>query len=109
MNIAASCEPVLEPNASEFIKRHNGEAAFQRVCELLRGCFPELASIHVRLLEDPDEDDHTWVVLNVLIPASYPTELLQAQEKRYYEELTQQAQIPYHPFSFSLMVDAIRD
>ena len=109
MNIVTSCEPSLEPGVRDFLRKHQGEAACQKACELARACFPELTSLRARLLEDPDEDNHTWVVLDVLMPASHRPESLRAQEMRYYEELARQLPLPYHPFSFSLFADIIRD
>jgi hypothetical protein len=107
MKIATSCEPILESNVREFLKQHQGEVALQTACELVRACFPELKAIQVDLLEDPDEDNHTWVILNVLMPATHPPDLLKAQETNYYQQIAQQSSLPYHPFSFSLKVDSI--
>src|SRR5438477_10836648 len=109
MNEANYCELKLETGVREFLRQHQSEAAFEWACDLIRTSFPELKAIRVRLLEDPDEDDHTWVVFHVLMPAAHPPELLWAQQNRYYEELARQNTTPYHPFSFSLMLDAIRD
>jgi hypothetical protein len=109
MKAATSCEPTLQPEARDFLRQHQGESAFQKACELVRACFPEMTALDVHLLEDPDEENHTWVVLDVLMPASHPRKLLQAQEAHYYEQLARQMRLPYHPFSFSLIVHSIQD
>jgi hypothetical protein len=105
MATAAPEEPKVDPSVVDFIKRHGAEADFQKVCELVRTCFPERRAIKVWLLEDPDEDGHTWVVLNVLLPGSHPPELLRVQQNRYHEGFVQQVSRPYHPLSFGLTVD----
>lgn len=107
MKIATSCEPSLKSDVREFLKQHQGEAALQTACELVRACFPELKAIQVDLLEDPDEENHTWVVLNVLMPTSHPPDLLKAQKTQYYQQLARQLSLPYHPFSFGLRVHSV--
>jgi hypothetical protein len=109
MSTATSISPIVEAEAIEFLSRHDGQSALENACHLVRKCFPELGSIHVRLLEDPDEENHTWVLIQVLMPPSHSPELLQEQQARYYEELARRNPLPYHPFSFSLMLDTIRD
>src|SRR6267378_936921 len=109
MKVATSCEPTFQPEARDFLRQHHGETAFQKACELVRICFPEMTALHIGLVEDPDEDNHAWVVLEVLMPPSHSPDLLQAQEARYYEELARQLPQPYHPFSFSLILDSIRE
>jgi hypothetical protein len=96
----------LGPGVREFLRQHQSEAALEWAYELARRSFPELEAINVRLLEDSDEDNHTWVVFHIVMPAAHPPELLQAQQNRYYEELARQNTTPYHPFSFSLMLEA---
>jgi hypothetical protein len=105
MNLATSPALIVEPSAREFMKQHGAETAFDRHCELVYRCFPEARSVHVRLLEDPDEENHTWVVLQAFLPASHPHDVLQAQNKRYHDELVQTERLPYHPLSFSLALD----
>ena len=66
----------------------------------VEACFPEARASAVSLLEDPDEKNHTWVVLRVILPDDHPAELLRKQLQRHYE--TPLSDLPYHPYSFSL-------
>jgi hypothetical protein len=109
MNVTISPELTLRPGVAEFLKHHAAEADFETVCELARTCFPELRGIEVWLLEDPDEENHTWVALHVVMPASHPAEVLRTQKNRYYEEVTRRITRPYHPLSFSLHTDFTRE
>lgn len=87
MTLTVLQEPELTPEVAEFLRQHSAEAAFRVVNQLVGTCFPELCSIDVRLMDDPDEEDRRWVVCHVLLPASYPPDQLQTQRLRYYEEL----------------------
>jgi hypothetical protein len=56
-----------------------------------------------RLVADPDEDDRTWAVLEIVLPASHPAELLHAQRVRYSEEVVKRVPFRRTP-AFSLAV-----
>ena len=99
----------LASGVEEFLKDHDAEADFRSHCELVRSCFPDLRAIQVRLLEDPDEENHTWVGLHVFLPPSYPPELLRAQQRQYYEKLWDLPARPYHPLSFVLSIQFARE
>jgi hypothetical protein len=109
MSSATSGSQIIEAEVLDFLGRHDGLSALESACDLVRKCFPELASIHVRLLEDPDEENHTWVLIQVFVPPSSPVEVLREQQARYYDELKRRNPLPYHPFSFSLMLDTMQD
>ena len=94
----------FEPGAIEFVRQHGAEAHLASACDLVRECFPELREISVRLQEDPDEDNHTWVVMQVEMPAGHPQHLLSEEQKRYHEEFVRRPSLPYHPLSFALDV-----
>lgn len=98
MSVGACLEPVLEADVGAFLERRSLEGKFQEVCELARDCFPEVRALHVGLLVDPDEEQRTWVVLHVLLPAGHPADLLQRQRLRYHELLVEQLPLQYHPF-----------
>jgi hypothetical protein len=51
-----------------------------------------MISLHVDLLEDPDVNDHIWVMLNVCVPQSYPWEMLHQDEIRFHGAML--AQVP---------------
>lgn len=100
---ATTSQPLtLETGVNEFLQLHGGCADFQKACEVARQCFPEAHGLKVWLLEDPDEENHTWVMLDVLLPSSNPPDLYRGQMARFHEELAQHVPRPYHPFSFSL-------
>jgi hypothetical protein len=63
MTISASQDPFLEPEVVALLQHHSAEVEFQTACELTREFFPERRGIKVSLLDDPDEEGHTWVVL----------------------------------------------
>ncbi len=109
MTAATFQEPVVEPGVQELLRRHAAEPEFLAVVDLTRKCFPEARSINVRLVEDPDEDNHTWVAFHVVVPVAHPADALGVQRKRFHEELTHAVKIPYHPLSFALSVHRHED
>lgn len=104
MSVSTCLEPVLETGVAEFLKRHGLESEFQKVCELVRDCFPEMRALHIGLLDDPDEENRRWVVLQVLVPPAHPAELLQSQRLRYHERLVDELPLAFHP-CFGLVLD----
>ncbi len=99
----------VEPDVLPFLRRHGGEAALQTACAIVGSCFPDFRALEVWLLEDPDEENHTWVKLQVWVPAASPPELLRTKSARFHEELDRQLKLPYHPFSFSLTTQVSPD
>jgi len=61
-------ELAIPPDATELLRRHGAEAAFQASCELTREVFPDLLRWEVETLEDPDTEGRTWVGLRILLP-----------------------------------------
>jgi hypothetical protein len=94
-------EVTLDAEVPGFLERHNAAAPLQTVCAIVRRCFPKAGPIHVQLTEDPDEDNHTWIVLETTLQGAESAEEFKQQKDRWYDE---QARLPwaYHPFSFSL-------
>jgi len=90
MKTATSPEVIFEPGVVEFLKRSAAEEEFQRTCALVRSCFPELRIIQAYLQEDPDEDDRWNVILQIALSPSHPLDLLQAQRRRFSEQLVEQ-------------------
>src|SRR5262249_38658115 len=105
---ATTPELVLEPGVPEFLSRHHAEGPFQTACEQVRACFPELRAFRVCLLDDPDEEGHTWVVLNPWLPAGHPPELLLDQRQRFHEELVQRLS-PACRTLFGLSIDFTKE
>jgi hypothetical protein len=104
MNVQLFPELSVEPTVIDFIQAHNAQGALETACAVIRDSFPELRSIRVRLVEDPDEEDHTWILLKVLLPGADAVESAHPRGDRFYEELNRQLPLPYHPFSFSLEI-----
>ncbi len=104
MTAAIFPEPVLESGVREFLQRHSAEADFFQVLEFVRGCFPESRTVRAGLIEDPDEENHTWVMLEVTIPASCSPDTIRAQRNNFHQRLAQEIVRSYHPLSFSLAV-----
>jgi hypothetical protein len=105
MKTGTLIEPMIDPSARDFLKQHHAEPDLQTVCDLVRACFPELQALEVRLVEDPDEENHTWVAFHVLMPATHPRDLLRSQERSYHEQHGRVISRPYHPFSFGLAIE----
>src|SRR5947209_16157803 len=97
MPTAATIEPVIEPGVSEVLRRHNAEAAFQTTCDIARSCFPAMRSLHVDLLDDPDEDGKVWVLLHVVLPHAYPWEKQYPGELRFHEAMVRQVPLELNP------------
>jgi hypothetical protein len=104
MASATMNELVFEEDVQEFLSRHGGVSALQSEGQFVRSLFPQAVRISIRLVEDPDEENHTWVVLSVLLPQSVFPETVEQQRRHYFEQQTQREQLPYHPFSFGLAI-----
>lgn len=102
MSVINASDVLLEDGVLDFFNKFGNEAALTSACEIVRECVPELQTLRVWLLEDPDEDNHTWVVLQVMMPGSHSVELVNERQNRFCELLTERLPLPYHPFSFSL-------
>jgi hypothetical protein len=93
----------LEPPVRDFLTQHGIEAKFQSFCEVVREFFPEANGSLAWLQDDPDEEGRAWVVLEIVLPASYPLELLHAQRVRSSEEICNRLPGQENP-AFSLSV-----
>ena len=56
-----------------------------------------MISLHVDLLDDPDEDDRAWVMLNILIPQSYPHETAYQEKRRCHAAMFAQISRELNP------------
>lgn len=104
MSVTTSRELLVEPEVAEFLRQHHADGAFQTALGIVRGLFPDLG-LKVWLLEDPDEENHTWIILEVATLTADPEQTLRHQINRFHEELRQRLALPYHPFSFSLLLN----
>ena len=92
MPTIASIEPTVGPGVSDVLRRHNAERAFQSACAAARSSFPAMRALNTGLLDDPDEDDRNWVILEVSVPASYSRDELEKERLLFHEAMT--AQVP---------------
>lgn len=84
----ATISPIhLPADVAEFLRRHQAEAAFEQVCQLVRDCYPGRLDMTFRLLDDPDTEDRQWLVLDVIFPASISLEVLRQQDDVYHQRL----------------------
>ena len=50
------------------VKRKSAETEFDNFRERVLEHFPDVTSVEVSLLDDPDEEDRNWVVFEVKLP-----------------------------------------
>ena len=108
MPTATIIEPVIEPGVQDALRRHNAETAFQTACDVARSCFLAMRSLHVDLLDDPDEENRYWVVLHILLPQSYPWETLHEEELQFHKAMLMQIPLELNPL-FGLHMDYSAD
>lgn len=92
MNAIATVPLVVEDAASEFLRKNNLEADFQRVCELARECYPEIRHQRVELRDDVDEPDLQYVLISSELPKDHPIDLCSRQTDEYHRRLN--AELP---------------
>ena len=93
MSTAAAPEIALSPEVQGFLKQHQAEIAFEKVCELVRECYPHLLHIHARLRDDPDVEDREWCVIDVTVPLIENVEQRLARWQHYHQRLV--AAVPF--------------
>ncbi len=104
MATATVMEPVIEPGVQEELRRNDAEAAFRTACEVVRASFPAMRAFRVGLLDDPDEDDRRWVMLEVGVPPDYSLDALEQERLRFHEAMV--ARVPLEVnLLFGLSVD----
>ena len=89
MKIVTNSEPRVEPDVAEFLRHHAAEVEFQTTCDVVRACFPEVCQLHAFLQEDPDEDNRWRVIVEITLPPSHPLDLLEAQRRRFSQQLVE--------------------
>ncbi len=105
MSAGVSQEVLVTPEVQGFLQRHAGDEALAKALSIARTIFPESRGIEVRLVEDPDEENHAWINVCLTLPLSPASDLLQEHRQRFHEEIERQIALPYHPFSFALSVE----
>jgi len=86
MSTAAAPEVAPPAEVSKFLQRHHAEASFEKVCALVRQCFPDASELRFRLLDDPDTEDRVWLIIQFNLPAALAcTRELRNREVHYHE------------------------
>jgi hypothetical protein len=49
----------LDSEVADFLHRHGAQSALDKICVLVRECFPEFLDLDLRLQDDPDVEDRT--------------------------------------------------
>jgi hypothetical protein len=83
---ATTVEPVIGDGVMEILQRHDCVAEFWDRVALIRECVPELQTLEVSLLPDPDDDEHVWVDFVARLHSPAPWEEYYRRELRYLAE-----------------------
>lgn len=86
---ATALEIVVPDDVIAEVRRKNSEVEFNAFRDVVANHFPHAQAFSLRLLEDPDEEDRSWVVfevriLHALTPAEYTNEI-----KSFYSKLSE--------------------
>jgi hypothetical protein len=97
MSIMTSGQIEVPPEVRDFVRKNRAEVSFRAVVSLVRECYPQLAGIDVKLLDDPDEEDWKRTMLVVRMP-SIDFEELMSQKDRYHDRLVREVPLDQIPF-----------
>lgn len=87
----------LSADVSDFLQRHRAEAAFEKVRDLARECYPHFREMTFRLRDDPDVDDRYWCVIELTMPLIEDVHERVARSRRYHERLTSELELEFVP------------
>jgi Protein of unknown function (DUF429) len=76
---------MVEGAVSDLLRKHEAEAAYQSIRELLRECIPEITSVEVRVEADWDEPRWLGVVIDPTLPPGYSRDVLERQYRTFDE------------------------
>ena len=78
----------LAEGVRAFLSEHNAEEAFEKVCELVRDCYPDLRAMRFCLRDDPDTEGREWLVVEIEIPRNLAcTNDLRDRERAFHSRL----------------------
>ena len=97
MSAATVPEVALSSEVREFLKQHNGEAAFAKVCALVRECYPHLLEMTFRLRDDPDVEERDWCVIDIKVPLNESEDQRLARWQHYHERLVEEIPVVFLP------------
>src|SRR5687768_3966103 len=96
-DMTAIQQAAISSEVREFLQRHRGEGAFDKVCELVRECYPHLRDITFRLRDDPDVPDRDWCVIEIAVPLIEEAAERTARSRRYHERLVSEVALEFVP------------
>ncbi|MCI0641783.1 MAG: hypothetical protein L0Y72_03935 [Gemmataceae bacterium] len=85
------------PEVRDFLQTNNAEAAFLKVLELVRDCYPQIVAIAVELWDDPDEIDRRKVVFRPSLPIAISTDEVIDIERVYHERFVSEIPLEQCP------------
>ncbi len=100
---APAIEPVIHEGVMEMLQRYDCVAEFWDRVALARECVPEMRSLEVRLLDDPDEQGNVWVKFEAFLARPQPWDERHAREKYYVQEAAKRFKSRFTP-RFPLLV-----
>src|SRR5262245_48508956 len=80
---------VIAPEVAELVRYHGAEKSFAAVMQLARDCFAPVQALRAYVKEDDDERGWLRVVVEVILPANHPHDLLRQQRELYREGCAQ--------------------
>jgi len=95
MSTATLPEISISPEVREFLKGHNAEAAFDKVRELVRKCYPDLVDMRFSLLDDPDVDDRAWCMIDITLAPNASSEERLARKDYYNGRIVEHIPFEY--------------
>lgn len=104
MTAATAAEPVIEAGVRDVLRKNNAEAAFLTACDIVRASFPAMRAFRVGLLDDPDEDDRCWVMLDISVPSDYSVDALEQERLHFHEAMIARVPLDLN-LLFGLWVD----
>jgi hypothetical protein len=87
MTAATSLNIAVPEDVMTEVRRKNAQVEFNAFRETVVDHFPDAVAIELRLLADPDEDDRSWIVFDVTLPALGRPEALQQRRAAFFPNL----------------------
>jgi hypothetical protein len=89
---------LLNQEVEDFLDKHRVKDVFEKVCELVRDCYPDLVAMEFFVREDPDAVGREWLVLQIQLPRRLAcTEELRDRERVFHTRLLAEVPLPHCP------------
>ncbi len=93
MSAAATTDIAVSGEVNAFLQKNRIAEAFETVWSLVRECYPDLLRLDCWLQADPDEENKSWCVIGVVLPANRDQQIRMEQLHRYHDRLV--AEVPF--------------